>query len=195
MRLVFLAVACMLAAACGGADDETADQRTQPVADSAAWAGAPAVAVVDTARPAAVVLVDTAQPPAVAGDAGWRYHLRANADLDGDGRPERASLIARVGRDDDGFLWDDGQPWQLYVEEADGTRTYVYRRWVQMGTVEAHVASRAPGQKGFDLLIVENTPGDLRVFEVNYAGPGRVTTVERLARRIHPEQGFAAAHP
>ncbi|HST60780.1 MAG TPA: hypothetical protein VLK84_18915 [Longimicrobium sp.] len=186
MRLALVAAACVMAAACGGADDETAEQRTRPVADTASQADAPA---------ASVVLVDTAQPPAVAGDAGWGYHLRANADLDGDGQPERASLIARVGGGDDGFLWDDGQPWQLYVEEADGTRTYVYRRWVQLGTVEAHVASRAPGEKGLDLLIVENTPGDLRVYEVRYAGPGRVTSVERLARRILPEQGFSAAHP
>jgi hypothetical protein len=141
---------------------------------------------------AAVVLVDSALPPAVAG-SGWEYHLRATADLDGDGQPEHASLIAAVGRDgDDGFLWDDGQPWQLYVQEADGTRTDVYRRFVQLGTVQAHVSTTPAGGGALGILIVENTPQMIRIYEAAYAGPGRVTAVERFRREIHPERGFSA---
>jgi hypothetical protein len=175
--------AAYLLAACGRAADDAA--RT-PSADAADTAATP---------PAAVVLVDSALPAAAAGDAGWAYHLRANADLDGDGQPERASLIAQVDSTERGFLWDDGQPWQLYVEEADGTRTYAYRRLVQLGTVQAHVSTAASGGGALSILLVENTPQAIRLYEITYAGPGRVTTIERFTREIHPERAFAAEHP
>jgi hypothetical protein len=179
----FLAAACLLAA-CERADDG-AKPEARPAADTDRQSSEPA---------APVVLVDTTQPPATAGDNGWDYHLRANADLDGDGQPEHASLIARVAMDQRGPMWDDGQPWQLYIEEADGTRTYAYRRFVQLGTVEAHVASASSGGAALSILLVENTPQAIRVYEVTYAGPGRVTTVERFTREIHPDLGFAAEH-
>lgn len=140
------------------------------------------------------MLVDSTLPPATPGDPGWDYHRLATADLDGDGQPERASLIARVDSGEDGFLWDDGQPWQLHIEEADGTRTYAYRRFVALGMVEAHVATPAAGGSGFVILLVENTPGNIRIFEVAYAGPGKVTVVQQFTRDIHPQQGFAVEH-
>jgi hypothetical protein len=143
---------------------------------------------------APVMLVDTTLPAARPGDAGWDYHKLATADLDGDGQPELASLIARVGRDERGFLWDDGQPWQLHIEEADGTRTYAYRRFVQLGTVEAHVATPAAGGSGLVILLVENTPSRIRMWEVTYAGPGKVTAVEQFTREIHPQHGFSVEH-
>lgn len=183
-RIPVLAATCLLAA-CERADDAP-NAAPGPAADTVAErAAAPA---------AAVVLVDTALPAATAGEDGWEYHLRASADLDGDGQPERASLIARAAVNQRGPLWDDGQPWQLYIQEADGTRTDVYRRFVQMGTVEAHVSTPAPGGTGLNILLVENTPHSIRVFEVTYAGPGKVTAVERLSREVHPESGFAAEH-
>jgi hypothetical protein len=179
--------ACLPLAACERGD-EPAKTTSAPPGDSVADAPA--------AAPAPVVLVDTTVPPAVAGVEGWDYHLRASVDLDGDGQTERASLIALVGRGpdpDDGFLWDDGQPWQLYIEEPDGTRTYAYRRFVQLGSVEAHVSTAQSGG-GRVLLVVEQLPQAMRIYEVTYAGPGRVTAVERLTRELHPESGFAAEH-
>jgi hypothetical protein len=184
MRLrPILAATCLLAAC------ERADDGAKPEARPA-----DTVAEQDAAPAAPVVLVDTALSAATAGDNGWDYHLRASADLDGDGQPERASLIARVGMDRRGPMWDDGQPWQLYIEEADGTRTYAYRRFVQLGTVEAHVASASSGGAALSILLVENTPQAIRVYEVTYAGPGKVTAAERFTREIHPDRGFAPEH-
>lgn len=181
-RAIALVAVCLLAA-CDRAEENEATPAASPAAASERAASA-----------APVVLVDTTLPPATAGEAGWGYHLRADADLDGDGRPERASLIARVASaPGEGFLWDDGQPWQLYIQAADGTRTDVYRRFVQLGTVEAHVATAESGS-GRVILLVEQVPHSMRIYEVTYTGPGRVTTVERFARELHPDSGFAARH-
>ena len=168
--------------------------RSDPKPEAASGTPAADTAAQQTTAPSVLeMLVDSTLPPATPGDPGWDYHLLANADLDGDGQPERASLIARVGRGEDGFLWDDGQPWQLHIEEADGTRTYAYRRFVGLGMVEAHVATPASGS-GLVILLVENTPGNIRIFEVVYAGPGKVTVVQQFTRDIHPQQGFAVEH-
>lgn len=185
MRIHSVPFFAVLLAACERAENAPG-ATSRPAADTLAERSA--------APTAAVVLVDTALPPATAGNDGWEYHLRASADLDGDGQPERASLIARVEMNQRGPLWDDGQPWQLYIEEADGTRTYVYRRFVQLGTVEAHVSSPTSGGTARSILLIEKTPQAIRVYEVTYTGPGRVTAVERLAREVHPESGFAAEH-
>lgn len=181
-RALLLLATCLVAA-CDSAEDEPAKSTpARPETSAHAASAAP------------FVLVDTTLPPATAGEAGWDYHLRADADLDGDGQPERASLIARVARGPgQDFQWDDGQPWQLSIQEADGTRTDVYRRFVQLGTVEAHVATAESGD-GRVILIVEHVPQSMRIYEVTYAGPGRVTAVERFARELHPDGGFAAEH-
>src|SRR5690606_15712646 len=63
-----------------------------------------------------VALVDTSIQPGVAGQDGWMYSRSAEADLDGDGAPERVVLMARAEVMDGRPLWDDGQPWQVYVE-------------------------------------------------------------------------------
>lgn len=172
----------------------TGCDRSDRAPEAASGTPADTTAQRTAAPPAPEMLVDTALPAATPGDPGWDYHLLANADLDGDGQQERASLIARVDRDSSGFLWDDGQPWQLHIEEADGTRTYAYRRFVALGMVEAHVATPAAGGSGLVILLVENTPGSIRIFEVAYTGPGRVTAVEQFTRDIHPQHGFAVEH-
>ena len=140
-------------------------------------------------RDPAVELVDTGIPPAVAGEAGWELAQAATADLDGDGVEERAVLTARVEMYRGRPAWDDGQPWQVYVEEGDGTRTYAYARFVQLGTVEA-LLTRGDGGPP-TLVLVERVPDALTVYEVAYRGPGRVETIRRLHRTLDPVHGFA----
>lgn len=185
VQLIMLVAAMCLLVGC---------DRSDRAPEAAAGAPADTTAQRSAAPAAPVMLVDSAVPAATPGQNGWNYQLLADADLDGDGQPERAALLAQVDRNARGFLWDDGQPWQLHIEEADGTRTYAYRRYVQLGTLEAHVATPAAGGSGLVILLVETTPGSIRMFEVAYAGPGKVTVVEQFTREIHPERGFAAKH-
>ncbi|HEX6989657.1 MAG TPA: hypothetical protein VF282_09360 [Bacillota bacterium] len=89
-------------------------------------------------------LIDPVYPQPLQGD----YRRTAPADLDGDGQQEQVVVLAAVERVRDDpttapglgdFAWDDGQPWQVYVEEPHGRRTYLFSRFVQLGTVEALV--------------------------------------------------------
>lgn len=120
-----------------------------------------------------VDLVDPQYPPALAGDPGWNWHTQSEADLDGDGVSETVHVIARVERIEregsDEFAWDDGQPWQVYIEAADGDRTHVYSRWVQLGWLRAAVAEE---QGVRSLIILEEQGAGLRLFQVAYRGPG-----------------------
>jgi hypothetical protein len=151
-----------------------------------------------SARPAAstaaddsvVDLVDPGVAKVAAGEPHWDYRLEASADLDGDGVAERTVILANVGRDArGGFLWDDGQLWQVYVEEPDGTRTYVYARFLQMGTLEG-MTSPGPGRTRL-VTLVEQTPGAYILYEVRYRGPGRAEVVRRRQRDLNPQAGFA----
>src|SRR5690606_19634901 len=99
----------------------------------------------------------------------------ARVDLDGDGREEQIVVLAAVELVRDGgefpgiddFAWDDGQPWQVYVEEPGGQRTYLFSQFVQLGTVEALVDPDAAR-----IWIVVQTGAGLDVYEVIYEGPG-----------------------
>ncbi len=136
-------------------------------------------------------LVDPALPTAVAGQPEWEYQQEAHADFNGDGVVERAVLIANVQLADDGYpMWDDGQAWQLYIEEPDTTRTYVYARMVQLGRVTAHLTYAAPDQ-GPTIMIMEQTPQELRIYEVTYRGIQQVEVDELVQRRLDPANGFA----
>lgn len=62
---------------------------------------------------------------------------------------------------------------------------------MQLGNVEAHVTT-APSRGGArTITLVENTPHAIRIYEITYAGPGRVSAVERFATELDPESGFA----
>jgi len=83
-----------------------------------------------------VNLVDPHKPLAVAGQSGWEYQRTASADFDGDGTTETAVLIAQVNLYHDRPAWEDGHVWQLYIEEADQTRTYLYAQFLPFGVLE-----------------------------------------------------------
>ena len=152
---------------------------------------APSPAARDTASAPApvaappVVLVDSAVPPAAVGDPRWQFQQSASADRNGDGAAERVALIANVELVRGRPAWDDGQRWQLYVEAADGTRTRVYARFVQLGHVEAFVGPAAANGRR-TIVIVERTPQRMAVYEAAYAGPNDVTVRELAAPEIDP---------
>jgi hypothetical protein len=130
-------------------------------------------------------LVDSAQTPAVAGREGWNYQQAAVADLDADGIDERVVLTARVELVRGRPAWDDGQQWQVYIEEPDGTRTHIYAQFVQLGTVTLRVGADSTGAPA-SVILVEHLPDRLGVYEVTYTAPGRTTTRAAFERRLDP---------
>ena len=152
------------------------DSRPPQSADSVPAAGADSVP--------SVQLVDSAIPPAVAGAEGWNYQQSAQADLDGDGRAERVVLTAKVELYRGRPAWDDGQPWQVYIETADG-RTYVYGQRLQLGTLTMRVAQRDSAQAA-TVVLLEQLPDRISLYEVSYGGPDRVTVAVRFQRILDP---------
>ncbi|MCG0239418.1 MAG: hypothetical protein L6E13_09500 [Firmicutes bacterium] len=113
-------------------------------------------------------------PQGVAGQREWGYHQETRADLDGDGAEEKLVVIARVGRPSGGqdYSWDDGQPWNVYVEEPDGTRTYVFADWVQLGQLNVGVTDDG------DVVILELAGAGWTLYHVDYQGPGKFKMVQ-----------------
>jgi hypothetical protein len=139
----------------------------------------------DVVAPEPVDLVDPTIAPATAGEDGWNYRLGAEADLSGDGTPEHVVLTARVEMVRGRPAWDDGQPWQVYVEESDGTRTRLYAQRLQLGTLTMRVTvgdSLAPAT----VVLLEELPDRLAVYEVTYRGPGDATVVAAFERPVDP---------
>jgi hypothetical protein len=139
----------------------------------------------------AVELVDPGIPPAVAGQEGWNYQQSARTDLTGDGQLERVVITARVELYRGRPAWDDGQPWQVYVEAHDGTRTYVYARRLQLGTLAMRLSSGAAGRPA-TIVLLEHRPDRLAVYEASYEGPGRVSATTGFERALDP-RGEAAS--
>lgn len=139
----------------------------------------------------AIQLVDATIPPAVAGEAGWNYQRSAIADLTADGQPERVVLTARVELYRGRPAWDDGQPWQVYVEAEDGSRTRVYARRLQLGTLTMRV-SRSDAGHPATVVLLEHLPDRLSIYEVTYTRPGVASTAVRFQRDLDP-RGEAAS--
>jgi hypothetical protein len=132
-----------------------------------------------------VDLVDPLIAPATAGEDGWNYRLSTGADLSGDGTSEQVVLTARVELVRGRPAWDDGQPWQVYVEESDGTRTRLYAQRLQLGTLSMRVTvgdSLAPAT----VVLLEELPDRLSVYEATYRGPGDATVVAAFVRQVDP---------
>jgi hypothetical protein len=126
--------------------------------------------------------IDSTIAPAVAGEDGWNYHQSSEVDLTGDGLLERVVLTARVELYRGRPAWDDGQPWQVYVESPDGERTYVYAQRLQLGTLTMRVSrGETP-----TVVLLEHLPDRLRVLEATYAGPGAVSVTVGFERDLDP---------
>ena len=82
-------------------------------------------------------------------------------------------------------LWDDGQPWQVYVEEPTGELTLLFARYVQLGTVTARVTLHEPDLPTA-VLIIEHLPDGITLYEVEYRGPGDAAVRTHLHRRLDP---------
>lgn len=139
-----------------------------------------------------VGLIDSTIPPAVAGADGWNFQQSAEADLDGDGAPERVVLTARVELYRGRPAWDDGQPWQVYVESATGARTYLYSQRLQLGTLTMRLAQPEPGQRP-SIVLLEHLPDRIRVIEAAYPmGGGALSTTLRFERTLDPRGDIAS---
>jgi hypothetical protein len=135
--------------------------------------------------------VDQNIPPAVAGGNGWEYFQSVESDLDGDGTPERAVITARVAMMNGRPVWDDGQPWQVYIESSDSTRTYVYARQLQLGTLTMRL-TRGEGDTLSTILLIEHLPDVFTLYEAEYGGPGDVQVREQFRRRLDPYGDLAS---
>jgi hypothetical protein len=102
----------------------------------------------------------------------WAYGHEAGADLDGDGSRETVVLASDVRTSPSGVpLWEDGHRWALTVSSGADV-TLLYAAFVPNGFVEAAV--EPPSSDGTrEILVLERTPGRLRVLTLAYAGPGQ----------------------
>jgi hypothetical protein len=139
----------------------------------------------------AVSALDSAIPPAVAGEDGWNFVQRATADLNGDGAAEQVVLTARVEMYRGRPAWDDGQPWQVYVESADSARTYLYAQRLQLGTLDMRVT--VPDSSGASsVILLEHLPDRLTIYEARWSGSDSARVFVRLQRPLDPRGPVAA---
>jgi hypothetical protein len=138
-------------------------------------------------------LIQSRVPQAVAGDSGWAYQQSVTADIDGDGRDESVVLIADVALDATGRpLWEDGHRWQVYVREPDGAITRLYARFLPNGKLTAELVM-PPSGTALGLVLLEQTPDHIGVYEFSYRGPGRSEVYRRLDRAVDRTRTFSGS--
>ena len=143
--------------------------------------------------PIDLALVDSTIPAAIAGEDGWNFQQSVNADFTGDGQAERVVLTARVELVRGQPAWDDGQPWQIYVESGNGDRTYVYAQRLQLGTLTMRM-SPSDSNRLPTVILLEQLPERWRIIEVDYpTANGAPRTVLQFERRIDA-RGEIAEH-
>lgn len=113
----------------------------------------------------------------MAGWEKWAYRKELKVDLNGDGNPEKVIVTnnAAVDPATREVAWDDGHPWQVYVEEANGGRTLLYARRIQLGGLEVMAGEQPAG-----LIIQQEGGAGVSLYHVTYQGPGRSSAVELL---------------
>ncbi|MGE5527682.1 MAG: hypothetical protein ACM3X6_00875 [Patescibacteria group bacterium] len=106
----------------------------------------------------------------------WPYRASVNADLDGDQVEERIVLLCDVESYEGKVCWDDGQVWEVCVDEPSGERTLVYLGYIQFGEMRVARSEDEPGV----FLLLQDYNGLLSIYECRYQGPGNVQIKERL---------------
>ncbi len=140
-----------------------------------------------------VDLVDTNYPIVAKGEPGWDYYQSVAADLNGDGQDETVIIMARVERSPNRpreFLWDDGQPWQVLIQSAQGEITHVYSRWVQIGHLKGLIGDEEDNG-AHPLILLELTGAGLSVYKVEYRGPHETETTRLVALPVVNQAGPA----
>jgi hypothetical protein len=138
-------------------------------------------------------LIDTRVPAGAAGDSGWRYQQRVSADLNGDGVAEQAVLISDVSLDGRGRpLWEDGHRWQVYVEDASGTRTRLYARFLPNGKLTASLTSVSDTTPP-RILLLEQTRQSIGLHEIAYRGPGKAFIASSTVHELDIARPFSGS--
>ena len=106
----------------------------------------------------------------------WTHRRFVDADLDGDGTPERVILTADVQTRSRGIpLWEDGHRWAVIVEDGEA-RTLLYGAFVPNGHAEAAILE-PDSRNRRHVLVRERTPQQSRTFVIAYDSPARARTV------------------
>jgi hypothetical protein len=135
-------------------------------------------------------LIEARVPAVTVADSIWQYALQVAADIDGDGASERVVVLSDVSVGRNGLpLWEDGHRWQVYVEESDSSRTYLYGRFLPNGRLFAQLVPADSGQPR-PILLIEQMPDRWGAYEIRYRGPGQASLVERFVREIDARQQF-----
>lgn len=148
-----------------------------------------------------VDLVDPQYQSTDDGHRQWDYQRVATADLDDDGTEENIIVTAAVPRapqegeheHEDAFIWNDGQPWQVYVEEPGGERTYVFAQFVQLGKLDVFVTAEPTEEHGKEdkqVLIDQSTVHAKALYVIDYQGTQEFQAYELaripIAQQAHP---------
>jgi hypothetical protein len=175
----------------GCATEKTADQDSaslSPDSSRVVRGAGPAPASIEQ-------LIDPRIPRAVAGQEGWKYQQRVSADLDGDSVVETAVLISDVSLDARGQpMWEHGHRWQVYVEEPDGTRTYLYARFLPNGKLTAEL-TQPQSTNAPTITLIEQSPTTLAVYEIAYNGVGKAEVGLRFERTLRSPAFIGAPRP
>lgn len=166
---------------------------SQPTPDDAAAAREGTAERAEAMPDTVADLVQARVPSAAAGDSGWMYSRQVTADIDGDDRDETVVLISDVTLDAGGApLWEDGHRWQVYVREEDGTTTRLYARFLPNGKLTAELVT-PPAGRALGIVLIEQSPVHIGVYEFRYRGPNQVEVFRRLDRDIEPSRRFTGA--
>lgn len=166
---------------------------SQPTPDDAAAAREGTAERAEAMPDTVADLVQARVPSAAAGDSGWMYSQQVTADIDGDDRDETVVLISDVTLDAGGTpLWEDGHRWQVYVREQDGATTRLYGRFLPNGKLTAELVV-PPAGRTLGIVLIEQSPVHIGVYEFRYRGPNQVEVFRRLDRDIEPSRRFSGA--
>ncbi len=105
-------------------------------------------------------------------DSGaWGYNRSySKSDLNGDGKAETIHLLANVEVINGEPAWDDGQPWEVVIEEQNGTKTSVFLDYVQLGSVEINLINKKANQ---ELLLIVRQGAGIKILTITYNGPDK----------------------